>query len=76
MNDTFMIDGETVFKKLREVSVTHLHRDLAESDIVGILDEKKNVTVSESSLRSLLQVEMKHLKKATTKHLEMCGCLT
>ena len=76
MNDTLKIDGQTVFKKVREVSVAHLHRDLAESDIVGILDENNNVTVSESSLRALLQSDMKYLKKATTKHLEMCGCVT
>ena len=74
MNDTLKINRRQVAMKLREISVEELHRDLAKSGIEGILDHNKNIIIGETSLQLLLQEKMPELKKATTKHLEMCGC--
>ena len=75
MNDILKIDGHNVAKMLREISVTDLHRDLSRSGMEGILDENNNVIIGETSLRSLLKLDLPHLKRATTKHMVMCGCV-
>ena len=43
MNDVLIIDGRQVPKLLLEISIIELHRELARSGIVGILDEKMSL---------------------------------
>ena len=76
MNDVLKINGESTPKKIIEISISDLHKDLATSGMDGIFDENNNIVIGETSLRTLIQKEMPYLKKATTKHMEMCGCIT
>ena len=75
VNDTLKIGGQSVPKKIIEISIIELHKDLASSNVPGILDDNNNITIGETHLRSLLAKEMPHLRPATNKHLEMCGCV-
>ena len=76
MNDVLKINGESTPKKIIEISISDLHKDLATSGMDGILDKNNNIVIGETSLRALIQKEMPYLKKVTTKHMEMCGCIT
>ena len=75
-NDTLLINGVRVPKELREVSLNEIHKDLAESDIAGILDEKATIVLGYDSFKALLEEMYPNLRKATTKHMETCGCET
>ena len=69
MNDILKINEHNVAKKIREISVTDLHRDLSRSGMEGILDQNNNIIIGETSLCSLLKLDLPHLKRATTKHM-------
>jgi hypothetical protein len=76
MNDILKINGQNVAKQIREISVTDLHRDLSRRGMEGILGQNNNIIIGETSLCSLLKLDLPHLKRATTKHMVMCGCVT
>ena len=69
---------EKVSRKIRLCSVTELHNDMIKTKSNGGFDQCRdkdnNVIMSDTSLRNFIKKRMPHVKKATKRDKQMCGC--
>ena len=74
------VEKKKIARKIRLCSITELHNDMLKSKANGGFeysrDKDNNVLMSDTCLRNFIKLRMPHLKKATKRDKQMCGCAT
>jgi hypothetical protein len=69
-----------VGKLLLDISVRELHNKMVSDVIDGGLANARNlngkVTVSDTTLRRIIKQDIPQLRRASSRHKQMCGCVT